>query len=183
MTATDSSPTRSGQSQTTSALTLGQFTEARLLVPRLLNTGQEGVIQELAKRLETTGRIPSATAFVEAVTGRELDCPTFVGDRVAVPHGRGGAVRALSLAVGLSADGIPWGRDHRRNAHIVFLFAIPLPEAARYLALLSGLSCLLHDVRMFAALKGSRQPEQMLQVLDAVRMVRRASRAPAPCRS
>ena len=67
MTAIDNPPKHSGPPLSSSELALGQFTETRLLLPRLLSTRQEGVIQELAKRLETTGRIPKATVFTDAV--------------------------------------------------------------------------------------------------------------------
>jgi mannitol/fructose-specific phosphotransferase system IIA component (Ntr-type) len=87
------------------------------------------------------------------------------------------------LAVGLSATGIPWARDHHLTAHVIFLFAIPLAESSTYLALLSVLSTLIRDEAAFAALKATTQPEDMLRVLHAVRVVRRASRVAVPCRS
>ena len=172
MAAMDNSAMRSGRRRPAPTLTMGRFTEPRLLVPRLLSNRPEGVIQELAKRLEATGRIQDAAAFTKAVAGREVDLPTVVGSGVAVPHGRGSAVRSLSLAVGLSAAGIPWGRGHRLTARAIFLFAIPLMEASTYLALLSGLSTLMRDERAFAALESAMQPEDMLWVLNGVHLVR-----------
>jgi fructose PTS system EIIBC or EIIC component len=148
-------------------MTLGQFTEPKLLIPRVLSDRQEGVIRELAKRLETSGRIENAPAFLEAVLTRETEMPTFI-DGVALPHARGGAVQTLSFAVGLSAAGIPWGEDNRRITHAVFLFAVPLSEAQTYLSLLSGLSHLMRDERAFTALKEAVQPEEMLHVLNQV---------------
>lgn len=69
-------------------MTLGQFTEPRLLIPRLLSDRQDGAIQELAKRLEATGRIQNASAFLEAVLKRENELPNVCR------RGRGGAARA-----------------------------------------------------------------------------------------
>jgi mannitol/fructose-specific phosphotransferase system IIA component (Ntr-type) len=182
MIATNRAAPCGGRSQTTSALSLGLFTEARLLVPRLLSAGPDGVIQELAKRFEATGRIPDAAAFTEVVVRREMDIPTFAGGGVMVPHGRGGAVRSLSLAVGLSECGIPWGRDRGLTARAIFLFAIPLTKASTYLALLSGLSTLMRDETAFASLTTATQPEDMLRVLTAVSWVRRTFRMPPPPR-
>ena len=178
MTVTGHSAEHDWRSQPGPPLTLGQFTETRLLVPRLLSAGQVGAIRELSKRLEATGRIPDATAFSEVVGAREMSCPTFVGAGVVVPHGRGGAVRRLSLAVGLSSAGIRWGGDSRLAANVVFLFAIPLSQAATYLALLSALPSLIHDERGCAILKAARQPEQMLRLLNSVQVVRPATAVP-----
>ena len=160
-------------------MTLGQFTEAKLLIPRLLSDRQDGAIQELTKRLEATGRIESASGFLEAVLKRETEMPTFV-EGVGVPHVRGRAVQKLSVAVGLSAVGIPWGWDQRRVAHAVFLFAVPISKAATYLSLLSGLSTLIQDEMAFTALKRATQPEEMLTVLNAVRLVRMTARPGQP---
>jgi mannitol/fructose-specific phosphotransferase system IIA component (Ntr-type) len=157
-------------------MTLGQFTESKLLLPRLLSDRQDAAIEELTERLEATHRIQNAPAFLEAVRQRETEIPTFL-DCIAVPHVRGGAVQQLSLAVGLSATGIPWGRDNRRVARAVFLFAVPWAEAQTYLSLLSGLSRLVQDKMAFAALRRATQPEDMLSVLDAIRPARLTARS------
>ena len=152
-------------------MTLGQFTEAKLLVPRLLSGHQQGAIQELTKRLEATGRITNAPAFLEAVLKRVRELPTFVGEGVAVPHVRGAAVSQLSMAVGLADAGIQWGASQRHDVRIVVLFAVPLAEAQTYLNLLSGLSSLIQDEKAFAALQRARQPEEMLSVFNSTHLV------------
>ena len=166
----------------TEKMTISRFTETKLLIPRLLSERQDGAIQELTKRLDATGRIENAPAFLEAVLEREMEMTTFV-EGVAVPHVRGRAVKQLSVAIGLSAAGIPWGREKRRVAHAVFLFAIPLIEAATYLSLLSGLSSLIQDEIAFTALRQAMQPEEMLAVLNSVRLVRVAVRPVPPGRA
>lgn len=160
------------------AFSLGSLTEPRLLVPRLSSGRPEAAIEELAQRLEAVGRIPKSTAFAEIVIRRELDLPTFVGEGVVVPHGRGAAVKALTLAVGLSDSGIPWGREGHLRAHCVFLSAIPPTGASRFLALLSALSGLIRDDAALSALKAAARPEDMLRVLSGVKLVRKVKRAP-----
>ena len=115
-----------------------------------------------------TGRIQNASAFVQAVLKRESEFPTFVAKGVALPHLRGEVAQKLSLALGLSAAGIRWGRDARQMAKVVFLFAIPLTEAQTYLSLLSGLSSLVQDAKAFDALSQATHPEEMLRVLNAI---------------
>jgi len=79
-----------------SRLTLGQFSEPRLLIPRLLSDCQDGAIRELAKRLEATSRINHVPAFLEAVLNREAEFPTFIKG-VGCPScpGRGGTTTLL----------------------------------------------------------------------------------------
>ncbi|MBI4664046.1 MAG: PTS sugar transporter subunit IIA [Verrucomicrobia bacterium] len=159
---------------------LGQFTEPKLLIPRLLSRRPDGAIRELALRLEAAARIRSASLFLEALLKRESEAPTFVAQSVAVPHLRGGAVNRLSFAVGLSSSGIPWGRNGRPVATVVFLIAVPLTEAATYLSMLSGLSSLIQDEFAFKSLRRATQPEQMQDALNGVRLPRITKETDAP---
>jgi mannitol/fructose-specific phosphotransferase system IIA component (Ntr-type) len=155
-----------------SSMTFGQFTEPRLLVPRLLSDRGDRAVHELARRLEATGRIHSAKAFVSAVLERDAALSMVIADGVVAPHARGGAVTRLSVAVGLSENGIPWGKNGRTAARAIFLFAVPLGDAAGFLSLLSGLSTLIQDEMAFLALRRATQPEEMLNVLNQIRLAR-----------
>jgi len=160
-------------------MNLGQFTEPKLLIPRLLSDRQEGAIRELTKRLEASGRIRNAPGFVEAVLKPETELPTFI-EGVALPHARGAAVQRLSLAVGLSTVGIPWaGNKGRGTAHAIFLFAVPLTEGQVYLRVLSGLFGLIQDEPTLAALMRTIRQEEMFNIMKTVRMVRSDCPAPA----
>jgi len=147
------------------AMTLSQLTEPRLLVPRLLSDDWEGAVHELTARLANAGRISNAARFVAAVLERESKVPTFVPPGLAFPHARGQAVRTLSLAVGLSRQGLTWRRDRKAVVKVVFLIAVPLGEAEAYLQVLSALARFAQDEPAFSALTRCQRSEQMLQAL------------------
>jgi len=149
-------------------MTLSQLTEPRLLIPRLLSDGWEGAVQEMTARLANAGRITNAAGFVAAVLERESKVSTFVPEGLAFPHARGQAVRTLSLAVGLSRQGLPWCRDRNAIAKVVFLTAVPLGETVPYLQVLSALARFAQDQAAFGALTRCHRPEQMLQLLERV---------------
>jgi PTS system fructose-specific IIC component len=153
-------------------MTLAQFTEPKLLIPRLLSLQQDGAIEELTRRLETTRRLKNPGVFLPAILKREHDFPTFIGEGVAVPHVRNEAVEDISLAVGLSQAGILWGLGQNSIARLIFLFALPLDEPGTYLKLLSLLSRLIAHKPEFTALAAATQPEQMLASLNAVHLPR-----------
>jgi len=146
--------------------TFGQFTEPDLLVPKLTGDGQECALGELTRRLESTGRIRNAAAFLKTALAREIQQPMFVARDVVVPHVRSSDVIRLSVAVGLAGKGVPWGRHG--PAHVIFLFAVPLTEAGAYLLLLSGLSRLMQNEAAFAALQLGTQPEEMWRVVNNI---------------
>lgn len=148
-------------------MTLADLTEPKLLVPRMLSHQQAGAIQELTRRLEAAGRIGNAAGFAEAILKRESELPTFLEPGIALPHARGAAVRAISLAVGQSPAGIPWGPE-RRPVYLFFLFAIPVAEIQGYLAALSAVSQLLNAPDVLEEFKSARQPEAMWRALQRV---------------
>ncbi len=162
---------------------LGQFTQVKLLVPRLLSTRRESAIIELSKRLENAGRIARADAFIKAVLEQE-SLASSAYDGVAVPLAHGAAVRKLSFAVGLAPQPIRWQEARASGVHTLVLFAVPLPDGNRYLRLMRALAEFLNDEAAFAALRHCAQPEEMLDLLNQVRIApatrASASAAPAP---
>jgi mannitol/fructose-specific phosphotransferase system IIA component (Ntr-type) len=152
-------------------MTLAQFTEPKLLVPRLLSERQEDVIVELAKRLESAERIANAGRFAQSLMACE-SLAVAVLDGVAFPHARGGAVKKLSFALGLSQPCIRWGRGRSPVVHTVALFAVPLSEGQTYLSLVMAFSSFMKDEPAFSALRRYVRPEAMLNVLEQVRVVR-----------
>lgn len=153
-------------------MNLAQFTEAKLLVPRLLSIHREGAIIELSKRLESAGRIGNADSFVDAVLEHEA-LASALFDGVAFALARGRAVKELSFALGLAPQPIRWGLGSSAPiVHMVILFAVPLSEGQRYLSLMLTFSSFLKDEMAFSALRRCVQPEEMLTVLNHVRVVR-----------
>ncbi len=158
-------------------MTLGRFSEPKLLVPHLAGKTQVEVIQELTGRLHLAGRIEDEASFLKAVLEREASVPTLIDRGVAFPHARG-CGKGLSMAVGLSEAGIPWA-DPRNEVHVVFLFAVPVHEMQAYLAVLGGLSTLIEDEMAFDRLRAAERPEDMQAVLESVHIWKRMQCAAA----
>jgi mannitol/fructose-specific phosphotransferase system IIA component (Ntr-type) len=160
-------------------MTLAQFTEPKLLVPRLLSTHRESAIIELSKRLESAKRIENADSFVGAVLEHEA-LASAMFDGVAFALARGRAIKELSFALGLAPQPIRWGLGSAAPVvHTVILFAVPLSEGQHYLSLVLTFSSFLKDEMAVSALGRCVQPEEMLTVLNHVRVVRTTIRSNA----
>jgi len=151
--------------------TLAQFTVTSLLVPRLLSDFRDSAITELASHLEKTGRIENARAFTHAVLDHEA-LVAAIFDEVALPLARGQAVRELSFALGLSPQGIRWGTRRAPIVHAVVLFAVPLSAGQEHLSLVVTFSEFLNNKPVFDSFRRCTQPEEMLAVLDGIRLRR-----------
>lgn len=98
---------------------------------------REGAIVALAKAMEDNKFIANADNLVSQALERESILSTAIGDGVAFPHVRGVEGGGLTLAMGISKNGIDWDGE---KVNIVCLSAIPVAVSAFYLRLMSGLT-------------------------------------------
>ena len=116
---------------------ISRFSAEELMVCDLKATDKIGAIAELATLMEKNNFIANADSLVEAAMDREGVLSTAMGDDFAFPHVRGVEGGGLTLAIGVSHQGIDWGNGEM--VHVVCLSAIPVAVSAFYLRLMSGL--------------------------------------------
>ena len=97
---------------------------------------REEAIAALAKAMEDNHFISNADSLVAAAMDREAVLSTAMED-VAFPHVRGVEGGGLTLAMGVSKEGVDWAGE---TVHLVFLSAIPVAVSAFYLRLMAGLA-------------------------------------------
>ena len=116
---------------------ISRFSAEELMVVDLQTTDRVGAIAALAMAMERNKFIKNSDSLISAAMDRENVMSTAMGDGLAFPHVRGVEGGALTLAMGISKEGIDW--DGENKVHIVFLSAIPVAVSAFYLRLMSGL--------------------------------------------
>lgn len=150
--------------QTMTMTNLAQFTEANLLVPRLSADHHEGVITELAQRLERAGRIGEAGVFVDAVLAHD-ELAVTVFDDAAFPLAHSDTVRELSFAFGITPHPIRWFTTRAPMISMVVLIAVPAADDTRYLSLVPGFCDFLKNQAVVSQLQRCARPEDMFEVL------------------
>ena len=110
--------------------------------------GKDELIHHLIEILFNAGKLYSKEEFLKAVTEREKQCSTYMGDFIAIPHGKSDTVIQAGVAFGRCLEGIEYHTEMGGGtAKLIFLLAIPnsmTPNA--YVAVLARLACLLvHD--------------------------------------
>lgn len=116
---------------------ISRFSAEELMVANLGAVTREEAIEILAKAMESNKFIANADTLVSQALERESILSTAIGDALAFPHVRGVEGGGLTLAMGISQEGIDWDGE---KVHIVFLSAIPVAVSAFYLRLMSGLT-------------------------------------------
>ena len=116
---------------------ISRFSAEELMLVDLGGGTREDAIAKLAKAMEEHKFISNADNLVAAAMERESVLSTAMEGGLAFPHVRGVEGGGLTLAMGVSKDGIDWDGE---KVNIVFLSAIPVAVSAFYLRLMAGLT-------------------------------------------
>ncbi len=116
---------------------ISRFSDEALMVCGLGPVTREQAIERLATTMQEHGFISSAENLVTAALERESILSTAIDGGLAFPHVRGVEGGGLTMAVGVSKEGIDWGGE---TVHAVFLSAIPVAVSAFYLRLMAGIA-------------------------------------------
>ncbi|MGN0855205.1 MAG: PTS sugar transporter subunit IIA [Kiritimatiellia bacterium] len=141
---------------------ISRFSAEELMIPVLKATNEAEAITELAEAMEAHGFIANADALISAAMDRESVLSTAMGDGLAFPHVRGVEGGGLTLALGLSRDGIMWGGE---KVHLVCLSAIPVAVSAFYLRLMAGLAQTFSKRDNFETLQATKDAAAMWKAL------------------
>lgn len=116
---------------------ISRFSAEELMVCDLGACSREAAIAKLALAMEQHKFISSAENLVTAALERESVLSTAMEGGLAFPHVRGVEGGGLTLAMGVSKEGIDWDGE---KVNMVFLSAIPVAVSAFYLRLMAGLA-------------------------------------------
>jgi mannitol/fructose-specific phosphotransferase system IIA component (Ntr-type) len=147
---------------------ISRFSAQDLMVTQLDVKDKDGVIEALALLMEEKGFVDKSDVLIEEALRREAIYSTAVDHGLAFPHVRGVEGGALTLAVGISKDGIPFEGPEGELTHIVFFLVIPTAASAFYLKLLAGLTETFMAAESREALLASEDSAAMWKTLVKV---------------
>ena len=150
-------------------MTLADYTQAGLIVPRLRQPDTAGIISELSHLLQREGFVPDLLPFYHAALNQELLANSALESGLAFPHGRLAGVKRLQFAFGRTPRPIIWGAKSAWPVQLIFLLAVPATDAASYLHLLASLAKLGSQPELLAELRArDDNPEAILALLKQV---------------
>ncbi len=119
---------------------INRFSAEELVVCDLKAKTPAEAVRELANAMAENKFVSNPAALVVAAMEREAILPTAVGEGLAFPHVRGVEGGALTLALGVSRDGMVWDSSSGEKVHFIFFSVIPTAVSVFYLRLMAGLS-------------------------------------------
>jgi mannitol/fructose-specific phosphotransferase system IIA component (Ntr-type) len=139
---------------------ISRFSAEELMISDLSATTPEEAIAELAKKMSENKFVSNPEALVSAAMDREQILSTAMGEGLAFPHVRGVEGGGLTLALGLSKDGIKWDNDGS-IVHVVIFSVIPVAVSAFYLRLISNICESFKKKENLALVSGSNNSTEL----------------------
>lgn len=114
-----------------------------------------------------SGRIADVEAYRKQVFKREEQSTTGIGEGIAIPHGKGNAVKKAGLAAMVIKDGVDFDALDDKPVKILFLIAAPDTKENVHLDVLSKLSVLLMDETFVDKLINAKNVEEFIRIIDS----------------
>nr|WP_314115580.1 PTS sugar transporter subunit IIA [uncultured Leptotrichia sp.] len=142
------------------------------LIPERVKLNLKGktkseIIREMAQLFVKSGVLDSEDMeeFVKEINEREKLTPTGMQDGIAIPHARTPFVKQLSLALGISKEGIDFESMDGEPSKLIFMIAAPEETKKEHLDLLAEISKLSYEEELVEELKRASTIEDVTNKL------------------
>jgi PTS system nitrogen regulatory IIA component len=122
------------------------------IIPALAADTKEGVLAEMAARVEERHPGLKRQELLQILQERERLGSTGIGDGIAVPHGKLRGARELVMVFGRSRTGVEFSALDGRPVYLFFLLVAPDDAIGIHLKMLARISRILKDPAVRKAL-------------------------------
>ena len=145
------------------------------LVPERVKLNLEGktktqIIKEMAQLFVKSGVLDSEDLeeFVKEINEREKLTPTGMQDGIAIPHARTPLVKELSLALGISGEGVDFESMDGEPSKLIFMIAAPEETKKEHLDLLAEISKLSYEEELVEQIENVKTAEEIFEKLKNI---------------
>ena len=133
----------------------------------LSHKDKQGVIEELLDFAMKGGKIKDRAVALKAVMDRENLMSTGLERGVAVPHAKSNVTEDLTMALGISEEGIDFQSADGKPSHLFFFLLAPEAAAGPNVRVLAQIARLTSDPDFCKALKEASLPREVLGIIKA----------------
>lgn len=132
----------------------------------LESNSKKEILTKLVNMLYENNRITHVKSFLDDLYSREELGTTYIGNFVAIPHGKSIVVKQVSIAIGIISSPIDWNEYELSKVRYILLFAIPDIEGTPdFFTLLSQVIELFITPFFLHQLSKVQTPNALLQLL------------------
>jgi len=130
----------------------------------LTSRNKPEVMRELVQVLKDAGRIGNAESVLDAINKREELGSTGLELGIAVPHAKSEAVNNLTLAIGISPEGIDFNALDGKPSHLFFLMLAPPSQSGPHIEALAEIAKRSRSRAFCDALVHARTPQEVVDL-------------------
>jgi mannitol/fructose-specific phosphotransferase system IIA component (Ntr-type) len=134
------------------------------VIPKLKSTSKREALIEIVENLGTSGAVTDVEALKTAILDREEIMSTGVGLTIAVPHAKLPSVKAFTLGIARSPQGIDYDSLDGQAVRIIVAIAAPDNDQNTYLRVLAAVMSVLREEDKRNAILEAATPEEILKV-------------------
>ncbi|BBM44834.1 PTS transporter subunit IIA-like nitrogen-regulatory protein PtsN [Leptotrichia trevisanii] len=128
------------------------------------------IIKEVAQLFVKSGVLDSENLeeFVREINEREKLSPTGMQDGIAIPHTRTPLVKKISLALGISSEGVDFESMDGEPSKLIFMIAAPEETKKEHLDLLAEISKLSYEEELVEQIENVKTVEEIFEKLKNI---------------
>lgn len=126
---------------------------------------KEAAIDQLIDLHDKVGNLSDREEYKKGILDREAQGTTAVGEGIAIPHAKSGAVAVPGLSAITVKDGIDYNAPDGKATNLLFMIAAPT-AGDLHLELLSRLMTLLMDIELRKKLLLAKSSEEFLELIN-----------------
>ena len=132
----------------------------------LKSKNRDEILVELSKLLEKSDNIiGEENDILKALVDREKLGSTGIGKGVAIPHAKTESAKKLTVAFGVSREGIDFNSLDEEDVHLFFVFASPSKDSHIYLKVLARISRLIREEDFREALFNCKTAKEIIECI------------------
>jgi fructose-specific phosphotransferase system IIA component len=130
----------------------------------LTSTNKPAVMRELVEILKDAGKISDTESVLDAINSREELGSTGLELGIAVPHAKSESVKNLTLAIGISPEGIDFSSLDGKPSHLFFLMLAPPNQSGPHIEALAEIAKLSRSRAFCDALVRAHTPQEVVDL-------------------
>jgi len=132
----------------------------------LTSTDKPGVLRELLQILKDAGMIDDFERVLEAIYKREELGSTGLEEGIAVPHAKTDAVKSLTIAIGISPQGIDFHSLDGKSSKLFFLMLAPPNQSGPHIEALAEIAKLSKSRAFCNALINAQSAKEVVALFS-----------------
>lgn len=142
------------------------YMSEELILLNLKAKNKDEALKELSALIGKSEKIEKKDVIYKTLLERENLGSTGIGKGVAIPHAKTDAAESLTIAFGISKEGVDFKSLDQEKVKIFFVFASPFKDSQIYLKVLARISRLIRDENFREKLLNCENAKEVLECID-----------------